>query len=217
MATAFQTDKGKAGENRRRNATGPNRASGGSPGYRTSKTSLQRRPCLISFTPSLVRRALLALLLLAVAPVAMFAAHPSNADARVVWCAGDPAVIVNGNLVDVQVHLPFDRLRDVDYVEVVFHVPADAQVLAVINDSLFFKARPRVEKDLPAQGRARLLQSTDIPVDIIVHHRGQSMDVAATGVSTGWGSRLWIQGTSDQPLHLSTSGFLGLRLFGGLF
>ncbi|MCA9823724.1 MAG: hypothetical protein KC470_13990, partial [Dehalococcoidia bacterium] len=166
---------------------------------------------------SAIRRLLLAFLILAVVPAAMVGSRPSEADARVVWCAGDPAIIVNGNLVDVNVHIPLNRLREIDFVEVVFHVPADAEVLTVVNDSLFFEARPRVEKDLPAQGRWRMFSKTDIPVEIIVHHGGTTMDVAATAVATGRGSKVWVQGTSDETLHIETSGFLGLRLFGGLF
>jgi hypothetical protein len=145
----------------------------------------------------------------------MVVSRPSEADARVVWCAGDPAIIVNGNLISVTAHLPFDRLRDVDYVEVVFHVPSDAEVLAVINDSLLFEARPRVEYDKPANGRRRLFQRTEVTVDIIVHHKGATMDVAATTIAVGRGTKLWQQGRSDRALRVEASGALGLRLFGG--
>jgi hypothetical protein len=159
------------------------------------------------------RTVALAILAIALVPSALLAVRPSDAEARVVWCAGDPAIVVNGNLVDVNVHVPLARLSDIDYVEVVFHVPSDANVTAVINDSLLFEARPRVVKDLPAARTSKLLSGTDIPVEVIVHHRGPVLDVAATAVASGGGSRLWVQGTSAEPLRLTTWGWFNIKLF----
>lgn len=163
--------------------------------------------------PVRVRAGALLLWAVVLAAPAIALVRAPEAEARVVWCAGDPAIVVNGNLVDVNVHVPLFRLQDIDFVEVVFHVPSDARVTAVINDSLLFEARPRVVKDLPPAGRGSLLSGTDIPVEIIVHHRGRAMDVAATAVATGGGSRLWVQGTSAEPLRLTTWGALSLKLF----
>jgi hypothetical protein len=157
-------------------------------------------------------RLALGLLALALAPLALFASRPSEAEARVVWCAGDPAIVVNGNVVSVTVHLPLDRLRDVDYVEVVFHVPGDASVTALINDSLLFEARTSYVRDLPRQGRRGLLSGTPVTAEIIVHHRGATVDVAATTIAIGRGTRLWQQGTSDEPLRVETRGALNLPL-----
>jgi len=158
------------------------------------------------------RRLALALFALALVPLAFVASGPSEADARGVWCAGDPAIIVNGNVVSVTVHLPFDRLRDVDHVEVIFHVPADASVTALINDSLLFEARTSVVRDLPRQGRRGLLRGTPVNAEIIVHHKGEVVDVAATTIAIGRGSRLWQQGTSAAPLWVQTQGALNLPI-----
>lgn len=162
------------------------------------------------FAPFVSRRLLLALLLLAVAPFALFARPASPADARLIWCAGDPAIVVNGTVVSVNVHLPLENLKQVDHVEVVFHVPSNARVTAVINDSLLFEARPRYVKDLPAQSG---LLGTPVVAEIIVHHSGKTFPVAATTVVTGKGSSLWTQGTTASPLKIKTQGLLNLRLF----
>jgi hypothetical protein len=158
------------------------------------------------------RRVLLAFAALALVPLAFFAFRPSEAEARGVWCAGDPAIIVNGALVDVNVHVPLDRLWYIDYVEVVFHVPADASVTAVINDSLLFEARASYVKDLPAMGRGGLLSSTEVRAEIVVHHRGRSFDIGATTAVTGWGTRLWQQGRSDVPLWVDAASAYSVAL-----
>jgi hypothetical protein len=157
-------------------------------------------------------RLALALFALALVPLAFFASRPSEAEARVVWCAGDPAIIVNGNVVSVTVHLPFDRLRDVDHVEVIFHVPADASVTALINDSLLFEARTSFVRDLPRQGRRGLFSGTPVNAEIIVHHKGDAVDVAATTLAIGRGTRVWQQGNSSSPLWVETEGALNLPI-----
>ncbi|MGE5597369.1 MAG: hypothetical protein ACM3S1_15190 [Hyphomicrobiales bacterium] len=159
--------------------------------------------------PGVARRLVLALAMVSLVPAAAFLQPADPAEARFVWCAADPTIIVNGSPVSVTVHLPFDRLRDVDYVEVRFHVPSNANVQAVVNDSLLFKAQTVIVKDQrPSWG----LFGTPVPVEIIVHHSGPDFDIAATGIVLGWGSSLWTQGTTAQPLTLTTYGLLNLRL-----
>lgn len=157
----------------------------------------------------LSRRLLLAMLLLAAAPLALFARPAADAEARLVWCAGDPEIIVNGSVVSVTVHLPLENLPQVDYVEVVFHVPSNARVTGVINDSVLFEARPRVVQDLPA---AYGLLGTPVTAEVIVHQTGEAFPVAATILVSGSGTGLWTQGTSAAPLTVSTRGLLNLRL-----
>lgn len=159
--------------------------------------------------PSAARHVVLALVLLAMAPAALLARTPGTAEARLVWCAGDPAIVVNGSVVSVTVNIPLENLDDVDYVEVVFRVPANAKVTAVVNDSLLFEARPRYVKDLPAKSG---LLGTPITADVIVHHRGSDFPVAVTTVAGGKGTNLWHEGTTAAPLRVTTTGLLNLRL-----
>src|SRR5688572_11430378 len=91
--------------------------------------------------------------------LALSLAHADRAEARVVWCSGDPAIVVNGSVVSVTAHVPLDRLADIDHAEFIFHVPSNAKVTAVVNDSLLFEARIVVKKDLPA---ARGLTGTPV-------------------------------------------------------
>ena len=163
-------------------------------------------------TPARTPRLVLAMMLAAAMLLpTIFALSPGKAEARMIWCAGDPAIVVNGSVVSVTAHLPLHRLSDVDHVEVVFHVPSNANVTAVINDSVLFEARPRVVYDLPAQ-RTGLFNPTKVMAEIIVHHEGDVMPVAATTISLGWGSSLWTEGTSAQPLTVTAYGLLNLRL-----
>jgi hypothetical protein len=162
-------------------------------------------------TPAFPRRFILGVLALALVATLLGAMRPYAAEARGVWCAGDPAIVVNGNLVSVTVHVPLDRLRDIDYVEVVFHVPGNAKVTAIVNDSLLFEARTSYVRDLPNTRRG-LFAKTEMKAEIIVHHRGETVDVAATTIALGRGTRLWQQGTSEQPLWVDTQGPLNLPL-----
>ena len=148
----------------------------------------------------------------AIAMLAPFNGSSNTADARGVWCSGDPTIIVNGNIVSVTVHVPLDRMKDLDYVEVIFHVPANANVTLLINDSILVPVKTRFVKDQPAQ-RGGLLSGTPIPVEIIAYHDGPPMPIAATTVATGWGTKLWTEGTSAAPLWVKTRGLLNLRLF----
>lgn len=166
-------------------------------------------PRFLSVRP--IRTAVIAIV--AMMAIALPLSNESNsAEARGIWCSGDPTIIVNGNVVSVTVHVPLDRLRDLDYVEVIFHVPSNADVKLLVNDSLLVPAKTRFVKDQPAQ--RGLLKGTTIPVEIVVHHDGAPMPVAATTLSLlGKGTSLWTQGTSSQPLWVKTSGLLNLRLF----
>lgn len=146
----------------------------------------------------------------AIAIAAPFLSASRPAEARAVWCSGDPTILVNGNAVSVTVHVPVDRLKDLDYVEVVFHVPTNADVKLLLNDSLLVPAKTRFVKDQPAQ---RGLLGSEIPVEIIAHNRGPAMPVAATTIAVGKGTSLWTEGTSASPLWVKTTGLLNLRLF----
>jgi|GEM_PF-2119033 len=164
-------------------------------------------PRLFSVRP--VRTAVLALVA-AIALILPLANGADSAEARGVWCSGDPTILVNGNAVSVTVHVPLDRMRDLDYVEVIFHVPSNADVNLLVNDSLLVPAKTRYVKDQPAR---RSLLGTPIPVEVVAHHRGAPMPVAATTVAVGWGTTLWKQGMSNEPLWVTTYGLLNLRLF----
>ena len=136
-----------------------------------------------------------------------------TAEARAVWCSGDPTILVNGNVVSVTVHVPLDRMNDLDHVEVIFHVPANADVKLLLNDSLLVPVKTRFVKDQPAT-RGGILSGTTIPVEIIAHHAGAPMPIAATTISLlGRGTSLWTQGNTSAPLWVKTSGLLNLRLF----
>lgn len=158
-------------------------------------------------------RATVFALVAAIALMLPISGGSQTAEARSVWCSGDPIILVNGNVVSVTVHVPLDRMKDLDYVEVIFHVPANADVTLLLNDSLLVPAKTRYVKDQPAQ-RGGLLSGTPIPVEIIAHHEGAPMPIAATTLSVlGRGTSLWTEGTSASPLWVTTSGLLNLRLF----
>lgn len=156
-------------------------------------------------------RLALILTLAFVAPFGLSSLTSRDAEARGVWCSGDPIIVVNGSVVSVTVHVPLDRLKDIDHVEVIFHVPSNAKVTAVINDSVLIPAKVRYVKDLPAE-RNGLLGGTTVLVEVVGHHEGAPMDIAATTVAVGKGSSLWTQGTTDAPLFVKTKGLLNLRL-----
>jgi hypothetical protein len=167
-------------------------------------------PRILSVRP--VRTALIALVA-AIALVMPLSGGSNSAEARAVWCSGDPTILVNGNVVSVTVHVPLNRMRDLDYVEVIFHVPSNADVKLLLNDSLLVPAKTRYVKDQPAT-RGGLLSPTTIPVEIIAHSDGAPMPIAATTLSLlGRGTSLWTEGTSAAPLWVKTSGLLNLRLF----
>lgn len=148
------------------------------------------------------RRLTLGLLLLAVLAITVLS--PNKAEAAGVWCSGDPTIIVNGSVVSITAHLPLERVKDVEYVEFVFHVPANATVVAVVNDSLLFKAKITVKKDLPADYKL----GTPVTVDMRVRHKGKSFPDAATALATGGGSKVWVEGTSTSWLRIKTWGLL---------
>ena len=166
-------------------------------------------PRLLSVRP--IRTSLLALVA-ALAIVIPALGGSNSAEARGVWCSGDPTIIVNGSVVSVTVHVPADRMKDLDHVEVIFHVPSNAKVTLLLNDSLLVPVKTRFVKDQPASS-GWLLSGTLIPVEIIAHHAGAPMPIAATTIAIGSGTSLWTQGTSDAPLWVKTRGLLNLRLF----
>jgi hypothetical protein len=151
------------------------------------------------------RIGLTALLLAATLLLAL--SSPNRAHAKSVWCAGDPAIIVNGSLVSITAHVPQDRVRDIKQVEFVFHVPSNAHVDAILDDSLLFRANITVQKDLPP---AYGLVSTPINVEMTVEHRGKSFPIAASTIAVGGGTNLWVDGRSSETLHIQTIGLLNL-------
>ena len=156
--------------------------------------------------PALARAVALGLALLA----AFVISSVHGASARSVWCAGDPTIIVNGNPVSVTVSVPLDELRDIQDVTVTYHVPANARVDAILNTGILFPEKTVVVHDQPAV--YGLIAVSRIPVDIVVHHRGAAFEIRATQIALG-GTRLWVNGDSDTPLHTTTYGLLNLRLF----
>lgn len=157
-----------------------------------------------------VSRAMLIAFVAAIAISAPFFPGSKPAEARSVWCAGDPTILVNGNPVSVTVHVPLERMKDLDYVEVVFHVPANADVTLLLNDSVLVPVKTRFVKDQPAQ---RGLLGSAIPVEIVAHNSGAPMPIAATTIALGRGTNLWQEGTPGRPLWVKTNGLLNLRLF----
>jgi hypothetical protein len=150
-------------------------------------------------------------LLLASATFAGFASQGTNdASAGLIWCSGDPTILVNGNPVSVTLSVPLDRLSSVDEVVVTFHVPSNAKVYAILNTSLLIPERTVIVKDQPAV--YGLINKVRIPVEVTTRARGTAFPVGLTVISTS-GTRLWIQGRSDQTLSATTYSFLNLRLF----
>ena len=151
-----------------------------------------------------------ALLLSTVGGGALAAQGATGAQAAVVWCSGDPTILLNGNPISVTVSIPTERLRDVDYVTITFHVPSNAKVQAVINTSMLFVEKTVIVKDQPPV--YGLVASLRVPVEVTTHYRGDAFPIGTTVVST-IGTRTWISGRSDTVTRTSTTSFINLRLF----
>jgi len=141
---------------------------------------------------------------------AMLSMGVGRASAMVVWCAGDPTVLVDGNPVSVTVSVPLDKLSSIDDVTVTYHVPSNANVSLALNTGILFREKIVIVKDQPAVHG--LVAVTKMPVDIVTHYRGAAFPIGATQVALG-GTHLWLNGSSDQVLHTTAYGLLSLHLF----
>jgi hypothetical protein len=85
-------------------------------------------------------RALAAAALLSLAALAaLFAFAPGVARAGLSWCAGDPILDIEGNVVSVVVYVPPDELGNIDGdVEVTITVPTDTDVEVLLIDETYF-------------------------------------------------------------------------------
>ena len=61
-----------------------------------------------------------------------------RASAGLSWCAGDPVISVNGQLISVVVSVPSDKVDNVEMATVVFHVPSNADASIVFVDQQYF-------------------------------------------------------------------------------
>lgn len=134
----------------------------------------------------------------------------NDAKAAVVWCSGDPTILVNGNPVSVTVSVPTERLRDVDYVTITFHVPSNANVQAILNTSVLFREKTVIVKDQPPV--YGLVANVRIPVEVTTTARGTAFPIGTTVVST-IGTRVWIDGSSNKVTRTETNSLFNLRLF----
>ena len=149
---------------------------------------------------------ILAALLTLMAGLTWVGFNGKPAEARGVWCSGDPLIVVNGTIVDVTVHVPLESLGKVQRAEIVFHVPSNA-IAAVVNDSLLFPAKVTIVRDQPP---TRLLAAGyKIPVEIKVVAWGPAFDVAATVIAEG-GGNLWVAGRSGVVTTVTTWAKIGL-------
>jgi len=154
---------------------------------------------LASFPISLNRRmAGIALFVLFAGLAAILSMGVGRASAMVVWCAGDPTIIVNGTPVSVTVFVPFDEISSVSDVTVTYHVAKDANVRPGLDTPTLFHETVVIVKDQPAQYGS--LSVSNIPVDITVHHTGHNFAIRATQVALG-GTSLWRNGSSATVLH----------------
>jgi len=164
----------------------------------------------LSLKPRTVRlTAGLALLALLAGFAALFSSGAGRANALVVWCAGDPAIIVNGNPVDVTVSVPLSELSSISDVTVTYHVAKNANVLLGINTGILFHEKIVIVKDQPAQ--YGLLSVSKIPVDVTVHYTGAAFPIGVTQIALG-GTHLWINGMSNQVTHATAYSLLNLGL-----
>lgn len=163
----------------------------------------------LSHRPTIVRGLAVAVVALAISVMSLL---PSTRDASAqgVWCSGDPTILVNGNPVSVTVSVPLDRLSSVNSATVVFHVPRNANVI-VLNTSLLIREKTVIVRDQPATYFS-LFAKTKIPVDVTFDYDGDALPVGLTVVALN-GTNLWQTGMSNQTMHATTYGLLGLRLF----
>ena len=131
----------------------------------------------------------------------------NDAKAAIVWCSGDPTILVNGNPVSVTVSVPTERLRDVDYVTITFHVPSNANVQAILNTSVLFREKTVIVKDQPPV--YGLVANVRIPVEVTTTARGTAFRQWATARL----SELLVKGFTLDDERLKEGRSLGIDYF----
>lgn len=151
------------------------------------------------------RRNVLALaVIVAAIALALFFMRPERAKAGLAWCASDPIISVNGQLISVVINVPVDQVENVEEAVVTFHVPWNVDAKVIFVDQSFFPEKARIVKDQPAwNGRSKLA----IPVDVYVESEHRSFPIRVK-VMDATGTPAWYDGFSDRRLSFTTYGYV---------
>ncbi len=154
--------------------------------------------------PHARRAALTGVIVLAALLLGLFAMRPGKASAGLAWCASDPIISVNGQLISVAINVPIDEVRNVGEANVTFHVPWNVDARVVFVDQSLFPERARIVKDQPAwNGRSTLR----IPVEVEVESKDHRFPVRVK-VLDATGQAAWYDGKSDTEISFTAMGFV---------
>jgi hypothetical protein len=154
--------------------------------------------------PHARRTALTGVIVLAALVLALFAMRPGRASAGLAWCASDPIISVNGQLISVAINVPVDEVGNVDEAQVTFHVPSNVDARVVFVDQSFFPERARIVKDQAAwNGRSTL----KIPVDVVVESEHHWFPIRVK-VLDATGQAAWYDGMSDWKMSFTAIAFV---------
>lgn len=145
-----------------------------------------------------------ALLLLALL-AGLLAFSPGRARAGLAWCASDPVVLVNGQLISVEVNVPADQVENVRLAAVTFHVPVNVSAKVVFVDQSLFPETARIVWDREPWKRGDKLR---VDIELSVFSRdGTRFDIAAL-VKDAYGNDDWRTGDTDHVLWAKAYGFV---------
>ncbi|MCC6381590.1 MAG: hypothetical protein IT304_03730 [Dehalococcoidia bacterium] len=150
----------------------------------------------------------LALLLLLAVLAGIWAFSPGRARAGLAWCAADPVISVNGQLISIEVNVPADQVKNVRLAAVTFHVPRNASAKIVFVDQSLFPQTATIVKDREAWEPGEKLR---VYIEVSVYSRdGSRFDVAAL-VKDAYGEDEWRTGDTDHVLWAKAYGYVPQR------
>lgn len=131
---------------------------------------------------------------------------PGNVRAWEVWCADDPVVSINGNLLDIQVQMPVNHLLTMRQTTLTIVIPENASGAVIVDDVSAFPMTTRIAKTAPAWSG-----SGPIPITIVVEVAASSdypVRVVATplaNLTTPLAPPSTLYGTANTPLVMPMS------------
>jgi hypothetical protein len=131
---------------------------------------------------------------------------PEEVRAWEVWCADDPVVSVNGNLLDIQVQMPVNHVLTMRQTTLTIVIPENTSGTVVVDDVSAFPMTTRIAKTAPAWSG-----SGPIPITIVVEVSASSdypVRIVATplaNLTTPLAAPSTLYGTANTPLVMPMS------------
>lgn len=144
---------------------------------------------------------LLAVVLMGV--VGLLSSGVERAGASQSWCADDPVIRVNGQLISVTVNVPTSQVGRVQGAEVVFHVPVNVSASVVYVGQTYFPETAVILFDQPAWDGVSKMK---VPVDVLVRASGSFPIAVETLDATG--TKNWTDGEANERLTVKTLGYV---------